>query len=84
MKRRDFINLIAGSAGAWPFFAFAQRTALPLIGVLRNTSQSDSAFRLAAFRAGLSELGFIEGTNVAIEFFTPTANTIVCLRLRMN
>jgi putative ABC transport system substrate-binding protein len=68
MRRRDFIKLIAGSAGAWPFFAFAQRTAMPLIGVLRNTSQSDAAFRLAAFRAGLSELGFIEGTNVAIEY----------------
>ena len=68
MKRRDFVKLIAGSAGAWPFFAFAQRTAMPLIGVLRNTSQSDAAFRLAAFRAGLSELGFIEGTNVAIEY----------------
>ena len=68
MKRRDFVKLIAGSAGGWPFFAFAQRTAMPLIGVLRNTSQSDAEFRLAAFRAGLSELGFIEGTNIAIEY----------------
>src|SRR4029079_16562288 len=51
-----------------PFWPFAHVTPLPLIGVLRNTSQSDSAFRLAAFRAGLSELGFIEGTNVAIEY----------------
>ena len=39
-----------------------------LIGVLRNTSQSDAAFRLAAFRDGLKELSFIEGNTVEIEY----------------
>ncbi|MGA7113202.1 MAG: ABC transporter substrate-binding protein, partial [Pseudolabrys sp.] len=39
-----------------------------MIGVLRNTSKSDAAFRLAAFREGLKELGFVEGHNVEIEY----------------
>jgi ABC-type uncharacterized transport system substrate-binding protein len=68
MRRRDFIKLVAGSAGAWPLVASAQQPAIPVIGVLRNTSKSDAAFRLAAFRDGLKELGFIEGNNVAIEY----------------
>ena len=45
----------------------AQR-ALPTVGVLRNTSKSDAAFRMAAFRDGLKELGFVEGHNVEIEY----------------
>jgi putative tryptophan/tyrosine transport system substrate-binding protein len=68
MKRRAFIKIIAGSAGVWPLFASASQAAMPLIGVLRNTSQSDAAFRLAAFRDGLKELGFIEGNKVEIQY----------------
>lgn len=68
MRRRDFIKLVAGSAGTWTLAASAQQTAVPIIGVLRNTSKSDAAFRLAAFRDGLKESGFIEGNNVAIEY----------------
>jgi putative ABC transport system substrate-binding protein len=67
MRRRDFIKVIAGSAAAWPLVLSAQ-AAMPVIGVLRNTSKSDAAFRLAAFRDGLKELGFIEGTNIEIEY----------------
>lgn len=65
MKRRDFIKIIAGSSS---LFASASQAAMPLIGVLRNTSQSDAAFRLAAFRDGLKELSFIEGNTVEIEY----------------
>jgi putative tryptophan/tyrosine transport system substrate-binding protein len=68
MRRRDFIKLIAGSTATWPLVASGQQVAIPVIGVLRNTSISDAAFRLAAFRAGLRELGFVEGSNVAIEY----------------
>jgi putative ABC transport system substrate-binding protein len=67
MKRRDFIKF-AGSAGVWPLLASASQAAMPLIGVMRNTSQSDAAFRIAAFRDGLKEQSFIEGNNVEIEY----------------
>jgi putative ABC transport system substrate-binding protein len=68
MRRRDFVKLFTGSAVAWPLAATAQQPAMPVIGVLRNTSKSDAAFRLAAFRDGLKELSFIESRNLEIEY----------------
>jgi putative ABC transport system substrate-binding protein len=69
MRRRDFTTaLLAGAAalGARPF-ARAQ-AAMPVVGILRMTSAQDSAHLIAAFRQGLSEAGFVEGRNVAIEY----------------
>ena len=67
MRRRDFIQVIAGSAAAWPLAAHAQQP-IPVIGFLRDTTASGSEHLVAAFRAGLNEAGFIGGQNVAIEY----------------
>jgi len=46
----------------------AQQKAMPLIGYLNGTTPEANAWLLAAFRQGLSETGWIEGQNVAIEY----------------
>ena len=68
MRRRDFIAGIAGLAAAWPCAAHAQQSAIPVIGYLGGGFTTTSASFVAPFRLGLSEIGWVEGRNVAIEF----------------
>src|SRR5215471_9995835 len=68
MRRREFIMLIGGAVMAWPLAAHAQKTTTPLIGWLASGTSEGYATFAAAFRQGLSENGYVEGQNVAIEY----------------
>jgi len=67
IRRRQFITLIGGAA-AWPVAARAQQEpGVPLVGLLRNTPSASFEHIVAALRRGLSEAGFVDSRNVAIE-----------------
>jgi putative ABC transport system substrate-binding protein len=68
MRRRDFIKIIGGAALGWPLSVRAQQPTMPVVGFLRSTSLDSSTSLVAAFRQGLTESGFNEGQNVAVEF----------------
>jgi putative tryptophan/tyrosine transport system substrate-binding protein len=69
VKRREFITLLASAAAAWPLAARAQQAAkVPTIGFFSAGSAAALEHWIAAFVQRLRELGWSEGSTVAIEY----------------
>jgi putative ABC transport system substrate-binding protein len=67
VKRREFIVLLGGAAAAWPLIGRTQQPPkLALIGFLGLAPASASASRVEALRAGLRDLGWVEGKNIQL------------------
>jgi ABC-type uncharacterized transport system substrate-binding protein len=68
VNRRNLL-ILSTAAITWPLAARAQQKAMPVIGYLEpNSPSGPGASFLAAFRQGLTEAGYVEGQNLAIEY----------------
>jgi putative ABC transport system substrate-binding protein len=68
VNRRAFIAGIGAAVAAWPLAMRAQQPSMPVIGMLSGAAASVYVLMVTAFRQGLSESGYVEGRNVAIEY----------------
>jgi len=64
MRRRGFLQLITG-AMAWPVAAHAQQKT-PIIGMLNSGPPQPRSDQIDGFYRGLSQVGFVVGTNVSV------------------
>jgi hypothetical protein len=71
VRRRQFITLLGGAAAAWPFAAQAQQPGrMQRVGVLApiHAEEPESKARISTFVLRLRELGWVDGSNVEIEY----------------
>jgi putative ABC transport system substrate-binding protein len=68
MRRREFITILGGAAASWPLAARAQQPTMPVVGFMMAGSRAALRDEITAFEAGLREVGFAEGQNLALEY----------------
>src|SRR6266568_3373091 len=68
IERRKFLATLGGAAAAWSLAARAQQPAIPVVAFLDAASLETEVRGLAEFRRGLSDVGYVEGQNVMIEY----------------
>ena len=76
LRRREFIAMLGGAA-AWPLAVRAQPQArLRRVGILMGYPEDDpvARARIAAFRQGLQDLGWTEGSNLYLDYRWPADN----------
>src|SRR3954451_8276212 len=68
MRRREFMTGLGSATIAWPLVARAQQKSMPVVGVLSSSAPDLNEPNISAFRQELSELGYVEGRNILIEY----------------
>jgi putative tryptophan/tyrosine transport system substrate-binding protein len=68
VRRRELLLFLGGATAAWPHRPRAQQKPMPVIGYISSGSPGPAAPYAAAFRQGLSDTGYVEGQNLAIEY----------------
>src|SRR5437763_1181900 len=68
MRRRELILAVGGTAIGSARALHAQQNVMPVIGYLASATPAANAKLLPAFQRGLSETGYVEGQNVAIQY----------------
>jgi putative ABC transport system substrate-binding protein len=68
VRRREFVTLVIGAVAGLPLSGRAQQSAMPVIGFLNSGTRDRYLDRVQAFHQGLSDAGYVEGRNVAIEY----------------
>src|SRR5436190_4939948 len=66
MRRREFLGVLGGAAVAWPLAVRAQQATMPVMGYV--AAKNVNPERLAIFKKGLTDLGYVEGKNIRIEY----------------
>jgi putative tryptophan/tyrosine transport system substrate-binding protein len=87
MRRRQFITLVGGAAGAWVVAARAQQSSnrIPVVGVLWHAgSAEEEDVYLSVLVKAFNDLGYVEGKNIHLDHRFPAENPVASGYRREN